>query len=340
MSTLTLSTTSALPETAGRKALVTGGTGFVGANLVRRLLGDGADVHLLVRPGHRRWRLEEVEGRIRLHEVRLSDPAGLLRVLSAVRPAWVFHLAVHGGYPEQTDRRQILETNVVGLVNLVEACAAAGVEALVNTGSSSEYGLVDHPPAETERLEPNSDYAVTKAFGSQFCRFLAIRDRLPVVTLRLYSVYGPWEEPTRFVPTLAARGLAGELPPLVDPRTARDFVFVEDVCEAYVRAARAAERERGAIFNVGSGVQTTIADAVETARRVLDLAAEPAWGSYPARSWDTATWVADVRAIRRALGWTATHSFEEGFRKTVAWLRGRSGTDGSDAGLVRGPRDG
>ena len=312
---------------------MTGGTGFVGANLVRRLLVDGVDVHLLVRPGHRTWRIEEVLDRVHLHEVALSDAAGLRRAVSEVRPSWVFHLAVHGGYPDQAERRAIVETNVLGLVNLVEACEATGFQAFVNTGSSSEYGSLDHAPVETERLEPNSDYAVTKAFGSQFCRFLALRDRLPMLTLRLYSVFGPWEEPSRFVPTLVACGLEGRLPPLVDPRTARDFVYVEDVCDAYVRAAVCAGREPGAVYNVGSGAQTTIAEAVAIARRVLSIRAEPEWGAYPARSWDTATWVSESSAIRGALGWAAANTFEEGLRKTVSWQRARQGGQPGHRGL-------
>jgi dolichol-phosphate mannosyltransferase len=233
----------------------------------------------------------------------------------------VFHLAAHGSYPSQTDRRAMLETNITGLVNVVEAAEAAGFDGFVNAGSSSEYGYVNHPASESERLEPNSDYAVTKAFGTQFCRFVAISRDLPIVTLRLYSAFGPWEAPTRFVPTLAMRGLTGELPPLVDPRTARDFVYVEDVCDAFIDAARAARRRRGAIYNVGSGAQTTIREAVDVARRVLAIPDEARWGAFPARSWDTFSWVADVRTIREELGWRAVHSFEEGFVETVRWLR-------------------
>lgn len=315
------STTAASSESRPSAAVVTGAGGFVGANLVRRLLREGVPVHVLLKPGHEPWRLAGLSDRIHVHAVALSDAAGLRRVLSSVRPGWVFHLAVHGAYPHQTDRRAMLETNVTGLVNVVEAAEAAGVDGFVNAGSSSEYGYVDHPASESERLEPNSDYAVTKAFGTQFCRYVARGRGLPIVTLRLYSVYGPWEAPTRFVPTLAVRGLSGELPPLVDPRTARDFVYVEDVCDAFLEAARAARARAGAVYNVGSGTQTSIGEAVEIARRVLAIPGAPCWGAYPARSWDTVSWVADVRAIREELGWRASHTFEEGFVETVRWLK-------------------
>jgi dolichol-phosphate mannosyltransferase len=142
-----------------------------------------------------------------------------------------------------------------------------------------------------------------------------------VPTLRLYSVYGPYEDPGRLMPTLILRGLGGGLPPLVSPETARDFVYVEDVCDACVLAASRPGQGPGAVYNVGTGVQTTIREVVDVARRTLDIRAEPAWGAMPPRPWDTNVWVADSRKIRGVLGWRPRHTFEEGFRKMVEWFR-------------------
>jgi nucleoside-diphosphate-sugar epimerase len=203
------------------------------------------------------------------------------------------------------------------------------VEALVAAGSSSEYGYKDHAPSEDEVLEPNSDYAAAKAHATHLFRLAAGRDGLPAVVLRLYSVYGPWEEPARFVPTLLEHAARGALPPLVGPDTARDFVHVDDVCEAFVRAAASAPRAAGSVFNVGSGVQTTVREAVEAARRLFGLSAEPAWGTMPRRPWDTACWVADVRRIREALGWESAIPFEEGLRRTAGWRAAPAGHPGS-----------
>ena len=239
--------------------------------------------------------------------------------MASLRPDWVFHLAAHGGYSWQNEKDEIVRTNVLAAACLVRACTDAGIGALVSAGSSSEYGYKDHAPSEDDVLEPNSDYAVAKAFASQLLRMAARRDGLPAITLRLYSVYGPWEEPARFLPTLISRASRGELPPLVDPSTARDFVHVDDVCEAFVRAASFAGSRPGAIFNTGTGVQTTIRDAVEVARRVFGLEVEPNWGTMPRRAWDTRTWVADNRRIREALGWEPTILFEDGFRQMAAW---------------------
>jgi len=304
-----------------KKVLVTGATGFVGANLARRLVADGHEVHLLVRPDHTEWRLGGLRDRVRVHQVVLADAGAVSTLVDAVKPEWIFHLATHGAYSWETDVPRMVETTVIGTMNLVQACVRRGFEAFVNTGSSSEYGFKDHAPSETEAIDPNSDYAVNKAWATMFCRFTAVRDGLRMCTLRLYSVYGPWEEPRRLMPTLIVRGLRGELPPLVGPDTARDYVYVDDVVDAYLLAATRADQPPGGVYNVGSGVQTTLRQVVEVARRVLAVQAEPAWDSMRGRSWDTSVWVCDNRIIAAALGWRPHTPFEDGFRRMVEWMR-------------------
>ncbi len=304
----------------GKRVILTGGTGFVGANLARRLLDDGHELHLLVRPGYRPWRIEPILTDLQLHEVRLADQESLSKVLKDIGPEWVFHLATHGAYPSQTDLQQMVETNILGTVNLVEACLETGFESFVNTGSSSEYGFKDHPPSETEPLEPNSRYAVTKASSTMFCRYRAQETGVHLPTLRLYSVFGPYEEPTRLFPTLIRYGKEGKLPPLVDPRVARDFVYADDVVDAYCLAASRHGSEKGAVYNLGTGVSTSIRDVAEVARRLMGIKDVPQWGSMPNRTWDTDVWVADSRKIRSALGWRPRYSFEEGFSKLVQWF--------------------
>jgi nucleoside-diphosphate-sugar epimerase len=303
-----------------KRVLVTGASGFIGANLVRRLLSDGHEVDLILRPKHAGWRLTEIES-IARHIVELADPDDVAKTVQAVRPDWIFHLAAHGAYSSQTDFREMIQTNVIGTVNLVEACLKTGFEAFVNTGSSSEYGFKDHPPIETELPEPNSHYAVTKASATLYCRYAAQKHNVRLRTLRLYSVFGPWEEPTRLIPTLIAFGLKGRLPPLADPKVARDYVYVDDVCDAYVLAAKHSGAESDAIFNIGTAIQSRLDQVVEIAGHLMPVNDQPRWASMPNRQWDTQTWVANNGRAVRELGWTPRHTLPEGLEETIAWFK-------------------
>jgi dolichol-phosphate mannosyltransferase len=303
-----------------RRVLVTGASGFVGANLARRLLEEGHEVHLLLRERHHQWRVQEIRDDVTVHESDLSDLASLDAVMAAARPEWIFHLAAHGAYPDQQDLDQMIATNMQGTANLVRAAERGGVEALVNSGSSSEYGYKDHAPSEDEWLDPNSNYGATKAAATLLCRFTAQRSVVRITTLRLYSAYGPFEEPSRLVPTLVVKGLEGHLPPLVNPNIARDYVYVNDICDAYLLAAATPAMEPGAVFNVGSGVQTTLAEIVAIARRLLSIREEPQWGTMPERSWDTNVWVSNPKRIKAELGWSVKQDIESGLRKTIEWF--------------------
>ncbi len=305
---------------APRRVLVTGGSGFVGASLVRRLISDGHDVHLLLSPNKSAWRLDGIAGHYESHHVDLRDTAGTQTLVAELRPQWLFHLATYGAYPHQDQFDQALATNVVATIGLVQAAIQKGFESFVLAGSSSEYGAKDHSPDEGEGLNPASYYAATKAAATVLCRQLAEASSANLMTLRLYSVYGPFEEPTRLVPAIIASSWSNQLPPLVNPESAHDFVFVDDVVEAFIRCARQTDHLPGSVYNVSSGTQLTLREVVDAAKAVLNVTAEPDWGSMAPRSWDTSNWQGTSLSIESMTGWRATYSFASGLRKTADWF--------------------
>jgi UDP-glucose 4-epimerase len=305
---------------SARRVLLTGAGGFVGAGLARRLLGEGHDLHVLLRAGSHAWRLEDIRGELAMHEADLRHPETVGNAVRDAAPDWIFHLAAHGAYSWQTDAEGIVQSNMLGTMHLLDACLERGFEAFVNAGSSSEYGLKDHAPSEQEAPEPNSNYAVAKAAATMLCRQRAVQHGLHIATLRLYSVYGPWEDPRRLLPTLIAYGLRNELPRLVDPDTARDFVYLEDACDALLLTARTRVVDSDGIYNVGSGVQHSLHEVVEIVRRKLGVSAEPRWGSHEARAWDTSVWVSNPMKIAQELGWQPRYTLERGVGELTAWL--------------------
>jgi nucleoside-diphosphate-sugar epimerase len=303
-----------------QRFLVTGATGFVGASLVRKLAGIGCEVHALVREGADLWRLRGIEQKVHLHTGDLTAAERLRDLVLAIQPSVVYHLAVHGAYPDQTNADQIILTDIFGTWNLLKACAEVDYKVFVNTGSSSEYGAKLYAMRETDLPEPNSYYAVAKCAQTLVCQHMARADRRPVNTLRLFSVYGPYEAPSRLIPTVIRRCLEGKDLEMVSPDTARDFIHVDDVLEAYLQLGQLS-LQCGETFNIGTGVQSTLRDVVNAVLRATGAKVKVRWGSMAARIWDTDTWVADPSKVRRVLKWAPKIGLAEGIERTTVWFR-------------------
>ena len=248
--------------------VVLGAGGFVGANLLRQLLKYREDVFGVVRslPA---WRLDGIDRR-HILEADLIDLAAARNLVTNVRPRTIFNCIAYGAYSFETDLDLIYRTNFTALVQLMELLADTDLAAFIHAGSSSEYGTNSAGPLEEESLQPNSHYSVSKAAASNYISYAGKIRRLPVVNLRLYSVYGPLEDTSRLIPNLVAKGLKGAFPPLVDPNTSRDFIYIDDVCDAFVQAAaRLTPDIYGESLNIGTGRATTIRQLAKIAARCV-----------------------------------------------------------------------
>jgi len=310
--------------------LVLGASGFVGANLLRMLLAVRRDVYgtALRFPA---WRLEGLpDANVIACDVLV--PSNLRALLDRVRPLTVFDCVAYGAYSYERDPELIHRTNAAFVVSLCEELVERGIRALVHAGSSSEYGRESAAPPESRLPQPNSHYAASKVAAAATLGYMGRERALPCASLRLYSVYGPYEDASRLVPQLCLRGLRGELPPFVDPSISRDFVYVDDACEAFVDAAlHLSPAHYGESFNIGSGVCTRIGDVAKLARDLFAIEAEPAF-DMPPRAWDARgederEWVADASRAADVLGWRARTSFEDGLARTRAWVESLSDLD-------------
>jgi nucleoside-diphosphate-sugar epimerase/glycosyltransferase involved in cell wall biosynthesis len=318
--------------------LVLGAGGFVGANLLRRLLRYREDVFGVVRslPA---WRLDGIDRR-HILEADLIDLAAARNLVASIRPSTIFNCIAYGAYSFETDQDLIYRTNFTALIQLVELLAGTNFAALIHAGSSSEYGTKCAGPSEEESLQPNSQYSVSKAAASHYISYAGKIRRLPVVNLRLYSVYGPLEDTSRLIPNLVAKGLKGAFPPLVDPNTSRDFVYIDDVCDAFVQAAaRLTPDIYGESFNIGTGLATTIRQLANIAADVFAIGEEPIFGSMTGRSWDLPDWYAAPEKAERLLNWTAKTDLATGLKLTSEWIGSIESLDsGTMTKRTAGPR--
>ena len=247
---------------SSKRVLITGAAGFVGACLTRALIDEGHDVHAFLRANSNTWRLNGVRHQFTTHIGDLRDTTSVHSAVQESRPDIVFHTATHGAYPKEKNRDAILSTNILGIANLLNALEAHGDCTLINCGSSSEYGWYDRPMRENDPLYPRTDYAVGKAAATLLCQSEAYRGR-PIVTVRLFSVYGPWDDPTRLVPYLMDCCRRGESPRVGDGRQPRDFIYVDDVIDL-LRIAGSEPLLSGTILNAGTGNPQTTRDMIDT----------------------------------------------------------------------------
>jgi nucleoside-diphosphate-sugar epimerase/glycosyltransferase involved in cell wall biosynthesis len=306
--------------------LVTGASGFIGANLYKEIAAVRRDVFAVVRQD-KGWRLVDVHDD-KVIAVDLNDANATKNLVDSVQPRTVFNCVAYGAYSFEEDADLIYRTNFLALSNLATELARYSLAALVHAGSSSEYGANCAAPSEDGLRDANSHYAVSKGAASDFLHYAGKHRGVPCVNLRLYSVYGPLEDTSRLIPNLLRQALAGHLPPLVDARTSRDFVHVTDVCRALITAALRMHPDiYGESFNIGSGKRTTIAELADKTRELFSITDEPVFGTMEGRNWDLADWYADASKALDVLGWQPEIALEDGLRQTSEWVKSLSDAD-------------
>ena len=298
---------------------MTGAAGFVGAHLARRLVSAGAEVHVVSRPGSNQWRLRDVSHNLRVHGCAIEDAATLRDLVRMISPQAVFHLAAatsiatHVATPET-----LVSTNVAGTMNLIDACATIDCDAIVLAGDSFEYTPAHEPLTETSECRPANLHGLTRLLATRYAQTIARAKGLPIVTLRLFSVFGPGDHRQRLIPTLIAHALAGRPLPLARRDIVRDWVFIEDVVALFIEAARRALEHGGDIFNAGTGVATTLEELVRVVLQLTGSSSTPAWGTFDAPEHDRYPWVADAHRTFATFDWRPATSLMEGLRSTIA----------------------
>jgi nucleoside-diphosphate-sugar epimerase len=303
--------------------VITGASGFIGSVLLRKLVKEGQNVSVILRGESNFWRIEDLIPHIRVFRADLLNRQEITGVIRKIKPKIIYHLAAYGAYSYQQDADKIVNTNILGTWNLLQACNEIQYDLFVNTGSSSEYGFKRYAMRETDIVEPASYYAVTKCTQTLLCNHIAKQEKRPIVTFRPFSVYGPYEEPKRFIPALMNALYLKKEMRLVSQDTARDYIYVDDVVNAY-RKIDELKKNPGEYFNIGSGIQSTVRDVVDAAEKVTGKTTAFKWGHMKNRMWDTDTWVADISKVKSRLTWTPEISLEEGLKKTWKWFQKNS----------------
>lgn len=296
---------------------ITGAGGFVGANLTFYLIKKGYKVHAIVRSQSNLTRLAECKKEISIHKNILGDPKKISQLAKETKPIYIFHLASYGAYPTQQDFSKMVATNMLAFINLREGLNDIPIKKIIVAASSSEYGKKTLKMKETDFLEPNNNYAITKAAQTNLAQMFYQIEGFKTIVVRLFNVYGPYEEKGRLVRSVIETCLSHEPVKLAAGSEARDFIYVDDVSEAFLKAARS--KKIGGVYNAGTGRQTTIYQLAKLVKKLTKSNSPIMLNAYPGRSWDTTHWKADTRKSKKELLFSATNTLTEGLIKTIKW---------------------
>jgi UDP-glucose 4-epimerase len=320
-----------LTSLSGKTVLVTGADGFIGSHLVERLAAEGANVRAMClynSNGSAGWLDDSPvlrDGSVNVVLGDIRDPEFVRRVVSGADV--VLHLAALIAIPYSYEApRSFVDTNVMGTLNVLEAVRAEGTAQLVNTSTSEVYGTPETVPIdESHHLRAQSPYSATKIAADKLCESYALSFETPVTILRPFNTFGPRQSMRAVIPTILSQLIAGVTEVslgAVDPR--RDFTFVTDTCDGFVRAATAGLAP-GSVVQLGTGRTVSVREVFDICARVVGVEATIITDDRRIRPTGSEVEIlqSDPKRALETLGWTPSVSLEDGLAATAEWLRTR-----------------
>ncbi len=306
------------------KFLVTGGAGFIGSNICRRLVCDGCFVRVVdnLITGHLH-NLAGIIDKVEFMQADMGDPAIAGKAMDGIDI--VLHQGAVPSVPKSVaDPATTHKHCVDATFNLLMAARAAGIKRFVYAASSSAYGdSRTLPKVETMQTAPLSPYAAAKLVGEYYCKVFYSVYGLETVSLRYFNVFGPHQDPTsQYAAAIPAfvTGILQDTPPTVygDGQQSRDFTYVENVVAANLLAARA-EATHGEVLNIACGEQITINAVIEHINRCVGKKVKPLY--VPSRPGDVKHSMADISLAEKVIGYKPVVQFAAGLEKAIAWYR-------------------
>ncbi len=301
----------------GSTVLVTGGLGFIGSHLVRRLMAEGCEVHVFGNSGTHN--VSDILRKVKVHMVDLRRFKDVKREIAGIMPLKIFHLAAYVNVSRTLDSEMMIKNNFGGTVNLLKAAESVDYDCFINTGTCEEYGTNPVPFAEEQVPTPVSPYSVSKVKTTIFCQSYQKETGKPVITLRPFLTYGPFQRNNFLIPYIITSALFGRKIKTTKGEQAREFNYVSDIIEGYVLAS-VSGRAVGEIINIGSGKEYKIRDVIG---RILDIMGSGAVvdNSLPYRTGEAMHFYCSNEKARRLLGWQPKVSLDEGLKKTIGWYK-------------------
>ena len=312
------------------KVLLTGATGFIGKELSKKLIDKGYEVHALERYVTGRYSLDSDANLIR-HYANLTDYPAIRHIVKEVQPDYCIHTAAISAVSFSYDHYiEVNEANYLGTINLAESCYrdVPHFKQFLFSGTSEEYGLAlekkEDKINEGTELKPNSPYAISKVASDLYLRYMGMAYRFPYTILRPFNTYGRKDNKHFFIERTISQMLRnpnGKIY-LGDPDTIRDWVYVDDHVDAYLKALGNV-KAIGEVIQFSTGKGYTTKETAELIAKLTDFRGEIVWHATPERPLDARILIGDYSKVNGLLGWEPKYGLEEGLKKTIEYWRSR-----------------
>lgn len=306
------------------KVLITGATGFIGSHLTQRVIQEGFEVGIIKREKSDVWRIKDLLDKIVAYDVDLRDTQGISKVVSHFKPDVIFHLATYYAVDHKPQEISLMiDTNILGTTNLLEASKESKVKLFVNTSSCFVYKETKDKLKESADLSPLNLYALTKIQAEEACTFYVEKYGLKTITFRLFPPYGPADHERRLIPYVIKSLLDGEKPKMTTGKQRWDFVYVEDIVNAYFKLLSVSELpQKHEIFNIGTGNAISIQEVVIRIKEITGVELEPDWGAIPHIKNEVWFTCADISKAETFLRWKPkTQIMGGGLELTIEWYK-------------------
>lgn len=308
-------------DLTGKTVCLTGATGFIGSHLLKRLVKEGCNLHISIRKNSSLWRIEEFKNKFVSHKINLTDFEAVRLLIKQIKPDIIFHLAAYGVDYRQQDIHQALDANINASVGLFEAFLENKVPRFIHTGSCFEYGQKKKPISELDLLDPTSVYGATKASSVHLLSSMAKGMQSgKLVILRPFGVFGEYEGLHRFVPQVIDKLKCGHVVQMTLGEQIRDYIYIDDLIDAYILAAVVPLENKMEIINIGSGKGIAMKDLALMISKQIDVSNDLLqFGAVPYRPDEMMYLVANIDKAKSLLGWEPKVTIEKGLEHTINW---------------------
>jgi nucleoside-diphosphate-sugar epimerase len=301
--------------------LVTGATGFIGTNLIQKLINSKNSISIFTQKKSNIQNIKNIISKLDVHQVDLTKFDIVKKSIKEIKPDIIYHLATYGVYNNQISYEKIVKTNIFGTLNLFNSIYEYGnIEKVINLGSSFEYGPQSIKIKENKKVNPRTIYGISKVAQTNLAKYFYEQKNLPITTLRIFNAYGTFENENRLIPSIILGAINHKKVNIINPNDTRDFIFIKDVVDVLISSSK--NKQHGEIFNIGTSKGYSVR---QIAKKISKLSKSNNVEFHENNSHEyNGKIIADISKSKKILKWQPKYSIDEGLKETFEWFKARN----------------